>query len=900
MSQKGFIGKIRVAAGVCAAALACAAFADSPDALVFYTGGSPDSTAILSVDAAKPDLVFAGESLDEYEPAYACFHAGSASGEKYYVCPDLNDQILRPYNVRRTGTGDGATMTVQFQGLTRTTVDKPYTASVTVKFIQQGGDIKAYVAGAASLKPLDVELGLDLDAMVAGGDARAVSRPVVRADGERTIFNLSTIAMRKPSAPVEYLNPREGDSIGGTYAGSAAVNVTRTESPSATTSHEGYIPVGSWTTIAENESLADLDAVAGTMHVHFSGGSNHPMTAYNLKYTIVSDRLGEKTCQFQYDTGSIIACVIVEFKQDGDDVKMFVNQWRGYYINKAGYEDEVVLGMDFEKYGTGTTPKRNGYSAIATSDTDSSLGVKDLTFAFRSRATVANEGYLPNANDDGVAAVWTVVAANHSLSDLVEAEAFYHTGANAGCWTPGVNLKTSGSPSVQFQKTESTFVSCVGVDLRQNGPDIEARTGHYRNWYMYMEQNGVTYPEVKYGVDFYNYGTGTLPKREYYSKYVPDDASTQRGGIKNIRLKFATGGIVYAADHTSTAANTLTFAGADGASLGVSTISTTTFPSNAVVTVAPYATLTLAGHTKNPVGTQYCVMTNGTLKIKGTWQTHDDERIDLDGGTLSVREDEEGAADSGTYINYLMLANGARTTGKPVRVGRNTYHENWIVAGSAPSFCDSGIVVTAKDGDAEKTFSLNVNDVAEGADFIVNGGITDYYSFYTDAVGYWNVHVAKNGAGTLALGGGLTLPNELSVNEGTLLLASNDLFKVSRKRQEDGTNRKAELWLADGAGLATAPATTNAVGALVVKGGTGTLDLGADSKLVLTSFTAENGGTLIVSDNLGKGATMRIEGLPVFTIVRNIRCGEDGKKKVRTNTDGNLVPYISGISIAVQ
>ena len=908
-------GKLLVVAlGV--AFLAHCARADVDGSLTFITGGSLNSTAILSVNPDNPDVVFAGEDLSEYEPAYAYFYTADGSGQKYYVCPDLNNEILRPYNVRRTGTGDGATMTVQFQGLTRTKVAKPYTASITVKFIQSGGDIKAYIVRAASLKPLDIELGLDIDAMVDGGDARAVSRPLTSPESERIIFNLSVIAMRKPGEPMEYLNPREGDTIGGVYAGSAAVNVTRMESPSITTTRAEYLPNNAWVVVGENCDLADLDEVEGWFHYDTNTGV--VVKACNLRYVKTPDysvagaagvgndyRLGRKTCQFQRVFGQYLQTLIVQFRQNGANVDAVTWPAMACYIDTTGHTDEVYLGCDLEAFNSSTTPKLSSYSRLATDDADGQgyLGVKNLKVTFRSRAAVANEGYLPNANDDNVEEVWTVVAANHSLSDLAEVEAYYHTGANAGFYTTGVNLKTSGSPSVQFQAIASDsgeiFVSCVGVDFRQNGSDIEARTGRYRNWYMFQTQGGITYSEVKYGVDFYAYSPSTTPARTYYGSYAADDSSGQRGGIKDIRLKFATGGIVYAAAHAAPHGNSLTFAGCEESPLQVSTISATAFPSNGVVTVAPYATLTLAGHVANPRWTQYRVLTNGVLKLKGTQQTTKPEQIELDGGSLSLREDEDSALDSGAYLNFVTFKNGANCRGKPARVGENEQNANWIVAGSAPSFCDGGIAVTAAGGDTARTFTLNVKDVAEGADFTVNGEIADFGTVYSDD-GYWNVHVAKNGEGTLALGGGVALPNEICVNEGTLLLASNDLFKVSRKRQEDGTNKKAELWLADGAGLATASATTNAVGALVVKGGTGTLDLGADSKLVLTSFTAENGGTLIVSDNLGKGATMRIEGLPVFTIVRNIRCGEDGKKKVRTNTDGNLVPYISGISVAVQ
>ena len=158
---------------------ALSAVADTPDTMTFITGGDLGSTAILSTDAANPDTVFEGANLDDYEPAYIYFAPGSSSGSKYFVCTDLHNEILRPYFVTRATENDASTMTVQYQGVTRTH-RTPYTASITIKFLQSGSDVKAYVVRAASLKPLDIELGLDLNAMVDGGNPRDGAAALVK------------------------------------------------------------------------------------------------------------------------------------------------------------------------------------------------------------------------------------------------------------------------------------------------------------------------------------------------------------------------------------------------------------------------------------------------------------------------------------------------------------------------------------------------------------------------------------------------------------------------------------------------------------------------------------------------------------------------------------------------
>ena len=195
------------------------AIADTPDALTFETEGND----ILSTSASSPTDVFTGVDLADYEPAYIYFAPGSSSGHKYFVCQDLHNEILRPYFVTRATENGAATMTVQYQGVTRTH-RTPYTASITIRFLQSGSDVKAYVVRAASLKPLDIELGLDLNAMVDGCDPRAMARPLTSSGREE--FNTSVIAMRKPAAAVEY-TVHEGDTVGGTLVGNGAVTVTK-------------------------------------------------------------------------------------------------------------------------------------------------------------------------------------------------------------------------------------------------------------------------------------------------------------------------------------------------------------------------------------------------------------------------------------------------------------------------------------------------------------------------------------------------------------------------------------------------------------------------------------------------------------------------------------------------
>ena len=878
-------------AGVMAAAAVNAeTVSGGPDAVTFITGGDLGSTAILSINANSPDTVFEGVSLDDYEPAYAYFNRHTAGGDKWSVCQDLEREVLRPYNVVRATENGATTMTVQFQGVTRMHTS-PYTASITIKFMQSGDNVVAYVVRAASLKPLDIELGLDLDAMVASRNPRAISRPLT-GDGK---YNISFIAMRKSAATVAY-TPYKGDTISDTLDGNGAISVTRKVDE---TTYSGYLPGDGWTVVAANHNLRDLDEVEGFLHWKYREETGCYQTAYNLKYSIISDRANNKTCQFQHDlAGSYICALIVEFRQNGANVEARSGAYYSHYIAKSGYESEVVLGMDFEVYGTSTSPQRLNYGTYATDDSTNAQGVKDLKLKFN---VYDRANYLPYLQEG-----WTDIAPSRNVNDLAEIDAHHHwkyTYANGvgDCYKTAMHLKTSlvdsGYKTFQIQRDQGSLLECLYVRLYQSGGNIRAWLNNW-NYNLYLQSSGVKF---KYGIDFEEYLTGTkTPSPTHYQNIATSD-DANGDGMKDVLLKFVRGEYVtYAAASTALYGNDLTFSGSADAPLDVRTSASTVFPSNGVVKVEPYATLTLAGHVENGMWTQYRVMTNGTLAITGTWQTSDYDQIDLVGGTLSIRECDTAGNDSGSYINYVTLMNGACVKGKVARVGHAAQGGNWIVAGDSPSYCESGIEFTAAGGDIERTFVLNVNDVAEGSDFIVTGDLADYGTLQSDS-GYWNVHVIKDGAGTMEVSGDIKLPNEISVSNGVLRLAETCTFSVSRRRSTengDGSNAKAQIWLAGGE-LETAAGATNEIGKVVAKVADAPLNLGDGSKLTLSAFEFERGANLLVSDNLGDGAKLHVEGAPTGKVVRGIRCGAD-RKSVIVDESGNLVPWCGGLSVIIR
>ena len=906
---------------------------EDTDSLYFVTGGSADSTEILSVDAAEPTLVFENRRLADYEPAYAHFFVHTAGGAKWNVAPELEKEILRPYNAARE---DGA-LTVQFQGVTRFH-DYPHTASITIKFMQDGDNIVAYVVRAAALKPLDIELGLDLDAMVDAGDVRAEGKPIGRH--ETGNYNISVIVMRRVHSDARKVTfaggfPTDGSvkasgDVALEFDGEQAMSFSRMES------RDGYLPNNSWVVVARNRKLADLQKVEGFFHYNTDTGIQQE--AYNLKNSEMPGWESYKTCQFQRYNKEYIGCLMVRFRQNGANVEAATDQYRSFYIYSKGYEKEIVLGVDFEKYDDKTTPKRQCYNTFAEDDSSTRQGVKDLvlTFAGEQRVfsgtiepqgsdltirnppngfsfggTVAGGGDIAGVADDTRTHVesyepylpdnkWVVVAKNRHLEDLTRVDGFFHYAANTGFETTAYNLKYSVTPdrigrkTCQFQRDNKSFVADLLVQFRQTGDDIEACTWGYSS--CYIEKSG--YEDlVKLGIDFELYSSSTLPKlKTYGSPYVVAEADDSvKQGVKQMKLHFKSGEVTYAAADTSSAANGVAFVGTEGTPLDVTTAASTLFPSNGIVTVGPYASLRLAGHVANPRWTKYRVMTNGTLRLKGTWQTGSQDAIDLVGGTLLSRDEEPSAKDANTRVNYLTLMNGAHCGGKPLMVGHDEFNANWIVAGDSPSFCESGIIPTAAGGSNERWFRFYVKDVTkdDGTDFFFSGGIVDYNSQKAEA-GYWNVHIVKGGAGTMEVSGDITLPNEIDVKEGALLLAKSDQFKVSRHRQETGENTLAGITLSGGS-VAVADGVSNAIGALAGTNGVSQVVLGANARLDVDSIAVDAGATVEVT--LGDGAVLHAKTPLAPGVRRRIRIGD---RSAMLDENGNVVPYDLGAVFIIR
>lgn len=186
--------------------------------------------------------------------------------------------------------------------------------------------------------------------------------------------------------------------------------------------------------------------------------------------------------------------------------------------------------------------------------------------------------------------------------------------------------------------------------------------------------------------------------------------------------------------------------------------------------------------------------------------------------------------DGNNYINELVLTNGARVVGNPLRCGyfNATNETHYTSAGSAPNTIDTGIDMFRHNTTGNMT---NILVITTAADLAITGRIYDSPGDENKGV-----RVVKRGAATLTLSGNNTFEGRFTVEAGTVALGSNTALPAS-----------APLALAGGS--VTCGSTTNATGPLTLSG---------DAAISL------EGGALAFADSSGEtwtpGATLAITG----------------------------------------
>ena len=250
---------------------------------------------------------------------------------------------------------------------------------------------------------------------------------------------------------------------------------------------------------------------------------------------------------------------------------------------------------------------------------------------------------------------------------------------------------------------------------------------------------------------------------------------------------------------------------------------------------------------------------------------YDKQSIVLDNATLEV-------ADTRDYINNLVLLNGATITkgtreNDLPRVGMKANYCKWTISGAGASTAKGINLMGASNTYTEMT--IDVEDVASGSDFIMNGNIN------ADA-GYYNAALKKIGVGTMEINGTITYTtNATRIVEGTLLLNKSGAVAADGKLSLEG----GTLALAAGTANTAALIAVTAPSALVVPTGV---------TLNLASLTLGEDATL---DITGDGA---IGGVKVSSTLSNATLEKirlNGKRAIQSSSNGAL--YRQGFIIAV-
>ena len=267
------------------------------------------------------------------------------------------------------------------------------------------------------------------------------------------------------------------------------------------------------------------------------------------------------------------------------------------------------------------------------------------------------------------------------------------------------------------------------------------------------------------------------------------------------------------------------------------------------------------------------------------------QKIELLGGELQLGVKYSGSnesnADSNTYVPFLTLADGARVFGEPFRTGNVTKHCEWKVRGSSPSRCDATIRLTSANATYDVWFDVYDVTGTDEADFVVNGDVVTYDTDATHAY----LNVKKVGDGTIRINGAYS--NRVaaaSIGGGTWLFGAS------------GSAIGEPPFILDGGTLATAAATTNALGALTVLS-SGTLKVEPDGLLTFSSFAFGDDvarRAVRIDADVGADAIRCTTALVASQLARFFWMVDGEAVGVKQDANGFLRPYRPGTVLIMR
>ena len=260
--------------------------------------------------------------------------------------------------------------------------------------------------------------------------------------------------------------------------------------------------------------------------------------------------------------------------------------------------------------------------------------------------------------------------------------------------------------------------------------------------------------------------------------------------------------------------------------------------------------------------------------------------VEVDGGDLWFDYDNGATTGSGAnrYVKYLTLLNGGELKGANVRVGNDSNNQPyWHVTGSSPSTNNSPLTMV---GAGAKWFTIDVDDVAEGSDFVCNQRIQTY----SDAS---SCTFIKEGAGTMEMNGNFDIRagRAICVYGGTLLLGASSGFM--------NASTSKDITLDGGALAKKGGAQTFGVLSLGDAGGTLELSSANATMAFADSSAAEwsESGTLYVKNFRDKSIRFGTSA-NALTEAQQRRIRREGGGRLYLDEDGYLAKH--GMAVIVR
>ena len=625
--------------------------------------------------------------------------------------------------------------------------------------------------------------------------------------------------------------------LGGTVAVSNLTTASTLAIDGTITSTD-YLNTSSATLVFPGMSLDDIEDgnLAADLTGSALGSAYKAANAYNYRRSGMT-----AAAQFQAVHSGHLRCMKVLFTETSDGVKAQIDGSKSYYVHKND-GGESKLGEDID-----TDPTTQTWGIVTTLDGTGGIGICNLR-GVRPRVKVAGRVQLGGAvaltnavveMTAPIAQTWSRYAAGKNdristkgLSGTTTDKTFGITdpsvsGSSASWLTASANgtvftnmvlsrtsvvgailrgqyisSDTPAAPqfvtfdgetmSCQLQAEGSSYVRGVVIELKQVGANVHAR---WINGY-YLE-GGHLGDDITKGAAYARdlYGVKSLALRTVDVPTITLSASA------------ATESVIVDNAHVVLANNEAR-------------------PKNNLVARNGAQVLISGGGSNNGNGSgKTYTFESGSVLVAPTTQGSEGlARYVFDNSTLYTPSLHSGWQDGNTQFSLLTLKNGGRTIGNPLRSGGADMTMLYDSEGIGTNVLGTGVCLYRWNSSATTTLRLTTS-----ADLEVSGRIQD-------APSYGGTPIIKSGDATLILSGSNTFAGRLTVEAGTVALASDTALPSS-----------APITLKDctvtcGAGI------TNKTGVLTLSGnatinlGTGALEF-ADSH----AATWADGATLAIT-----------------------------------------------------